>query len=84
MVGEHDGGRLIEWDGGEDTCPLIRCDAVCGIGDDVPGEAFEGFVKEGESDRSCIVGDYGPVPLIVSNLGNTNFSPRIIFARMQY
>lgn len=84
VVGKHDWGRLVEWDGGEDTGPLVRRHAVCGIGDDGSGKAFERFVKKRKSNRSCVVGDYGPVSLIVSNLGGTDLSSRAILEEIKY
>ena len=71
MAGEHDGSGLVEGNGGEDVGPLVGCHAICRIGDDGSGKALKGFVEEGEGNRRGIVGDYTPVPLVISYLGHT-------------
>lgn len=68
MVGEHDRGGLVEGDGDE-TAGLLRAggDGVGGVGYYIAGEAFEGFVEEGEGDGGGVGGDDGPVSLIIAD-----------------
>lgn len=68
MIGEHDWGGLVEGNGDESACPSrAGGDGVGSIGYDGTGEAFEGFVEEGEGDGGGICGDDGPVSLVVAD-----------------
>lgn len=68
VVGEHDWGRSVEGDGDETAGPLrAGGDCVGGVGYDIAGEAFEGFVEEGEGDGGGVGGYDGPVSLIVAD-----------------
>lgn len=68
MVGEHNGRRLVKRNGDEAGCPCwAGGNGVGSKGNDVAGEAFEGLVKEEESDGGGVGRDDGPVALIVAD-----------------
>ena len=71
VVGEHDWGGLVEGDGDQARGPArargggghgVGC-----VGDYGAWEAFVAGVEEGECDAAGVVGDEGPVALVVAD-----------------
>ena len=68
VVGQHDGGGLIEWNGDHtgDEGRSIR-ERVGGNIEHVTGEPLQGGVVEDERDAVAAVRGNGPIPLVVAN-----------------
>lgn len=69
VIGEHDGRGFIKWDGDNARCPgWTGGNGVCGIGDYIAREAFEGTVEEREGYGGGVGRDDGPIALVIADL----------------